>query len=289
MNNTSVLGDALKKALDAKKNDYSSFVWKGEKVKVGDRFVQNTIRIVDMDEDMLRKCHQHCKLMLNNDDPKNLGRHNVLEEVADQMNKCNVELLLRYFENSYLKDNREDIKRRSLWLNLRKLQENNPEITDWSMVPITKISYNLPSEFHDINIADIKDGCLDNLGAFNKQHLTLTFITKMGLWFTKAEENELKGASNAERLKIAKEKLRLPEKLILKFSDKGISYHEMRAMLILPKKQRYSDMTTEQLVTLRNKILPRFQKEVDSHIFSWKRLQKQIELVARSKGINLND
>jgi hypothetical protein len=133
------------------------------------------------------------------------------------------------------------------------------------------------------------DGCIDYLGAFSKQHLTMTFITKMGLWFTKAEENELKGTSNTERLKIAKERLRLPDKLNLRFSEKGLSYHEMRAMLVLPKKQKYSDMTTEQLVTLRNKVLLRFQREVDGHIYSWKRLQKQIELVAKSKGINLND
>ena len=60
-------------------------------------------------------------------------------------------------------------------------------------------------------------------------------------------------------------------------------------MLVLPKKQKYADMTTEQLTTLRNKVLLRFQREVDGHIYSWKRLQKQIELVAKSKGINLND
>lgn len=48
-------------------------------------------------------------------------------------------------------------------------------------------------------------------------------------------------------------------------------------------------MTTEQLSTLRNKVLLRFQREVDGHIYSWKRLQKQIELVAKSKGIDLND
>lgn len=124
--------------------------------------------------------------------------------------------------------------------------------------------------------------------AFNKQHLTMTFITKMGLWFTKAEENELKGNSNADRLRIAKEKLHLPEKLNLKFSEKGLSYHEMRAILILPKKQKYSDMTTEQLTTLRNKVLLRFQREVDGHIYSWRKLQKQIELVARNRGIVLN-
>ena len=119
----------------------------------------------------------------------------------------------------------------------------------------------------------------------------MTFITKMGLWFTKAEENELKGStnSNTERLKIAKERLHLPTKLVLRFSEKGLSYHEMRAMLTLPKKQKYSDMTTEQLVTLRNKVLLRLSREIDGHIFSWRRLQKQIELVAKSKNIDLND
>jgi len=116
----------------------------------------------------------------------------------------------------------------------------------------------------------------------------MTFITKMGLWFTKAEENELKGNSNVDRLKIAKEKLHLPDKLVLRFSEKGLSYREMRAMLNLPKKQKYSDMTTEQLVTLRNKVLFRLQKEIDGHIFSWNRLKKQIQLVAKAKGVDLN-
>ena len=288
MNN--VLGDALQKALKEKKNDFSTFIWKGEKRKEGERYVQENEKIIDMSPERLKACYNHCEKMLHNDDPKHLGRYNVLDEVNEQINKCNVELLLRYYENSYMhNDNRSDIKRKTLWISLRQLMTNNPEITDWSQVPITQISTDLPSEFHDINIADVMDGCIDYLGAFDKQHLTMTFITKMGLWFTKSEENELKGTSNTERLKNAKERLRLPDKLNLRFSEKGLSYHEMRAMLVLPKKQKYSDMTTEQLSTLRNKVLLRFQREVDGHIYSWKRLQKQIELVAKSKGIDLND
>ena len=289
MNN--VLGDALQKALDNKKNDFSNFVWKGEKRKEGERYVQDSELIADMSPERLKECWQHCEKMLRNEDSKHLGRYNVLEEITDQINKCNVELLLRYFENSYLKDGRDDIRRKTLWLNLRKLMANNPEITDWTTVPLSTITSNLPSEFSDVNIADVMDGCIDYLGAFDKQHLTMTFITKMGLWFTKSEENELKNvaASSAEKLKLAKERLHLPSKLVLKFSEKGLSYHEMRAMLTLPKKQKYSDMTTEQLVTLRNKVLLRLSKRIDGHIFSWRRLQKQIELVANSKGVNLND
>jgi hypothetical protein len=289
MNNT--LGDALKKALDAKKNDYSSFVWKGEKRKEGDKYVQDSKRLIDMSPGELIKCYNHCEKMLYSDNPKHLGRYNVLEEVNDQINKCNVELLLRYFENSYKKnDNRSPTPRTTLNLNLRKLKSNNPEIEDWSKISVTQITEDLPVEFHQINIEDLLDGCIGYLGAFNKQHLTMTFITKMGLWFTKAEENELKGEknSNVERLKIAKERLHLPEKLILRFSEKGLSYKEMRAILTLPKKQRYSDMTTDQLLTLRDKVLLRFQKEVDNHIYSWKKLEKQILLVAREKGIDLN-
>ena len=253
-----------------------------------------------MSPERLKECWDHCERMLRNNDPKHLGRYNVLEEVTSQINKCNTELFLRYLENSYKKrENYVPTPRYKMMLAVKEFIRNSEKEAeeqgielDWKKIPATHLSgEEIPAEFHDVNIADVLDGCIDQLGAFSKQHLTMTFITKMGLWFTKAEENELKGSnnSNAERLRVAKERLHLPTKLVLRFSEKGLSYHEMRAMLTLPKKQKYSDMTTEQLVTLRNKVLLRLSKEVDGHIYSWKRLQKQIELVARSKGINLND
>lgn len=297
MNNT--LGDALQKALDAKKNDYSNFVWKGEKRKDGDKYVQESEKIVDMSPERLKECWNHCEKMLRNDNPKHLGRYNVLEEVIEQINKCNVELFLRYCENSYLK--RENITPtprfkmmigiRSFIANSEKEAEEKGVKLDWSKISVQHLGNEIPAEFNDISIADVLDGCIDNLGTFSKQHITMTFVTKMGLWFTKAEENELKGTTNGntERLKIAKERLHLPTKLVLRFSEKGLSFHEMRAMLTLPKKQKYSDMTTEQLVTLRNKVLLRLSREIDGHIFSWKRLQRQIEIVAKSKGIKLNE
>ena len=297
--NTSV-GDALQKAFEAKKNDFSNFVWKGEKVKLGDKYVQKSEKIADMSPERLKECWMHCEKMLRNSDPKHLGRYNVLEEVTSQINKCNTELFLRYLENSYKKrEHYIPTPRYKMMLAVKEFIRNSEKEAEeqgielnWNKISATQLSgEELASEFQDISIADVLEGCIDQLGVFNKQHLTMTFITKMGLWFTKAEENELKGSnnSNLERLKVAKERLHLPTKLVLRLSEKGLSYHEMRAMLTLPKKQKYSDMTTEQLVTLRNKVLLRLSKEIDGHIFSWKRLQKQIELVARSKGIDLND
>lgn len=297
--NTSV-GEALQKALDAKKNDYSNFVWKGEKRKEGDKYVQESEKIANMSPERLKECWNHCERMLRNNDPKHLGRYNVLEEVNSQISKCNTELFLRYLENSYKRrENYVSTPRYKMMLAVKEFIRNS-EIDaekqgielDWKKIPAAHLSGDeIFAEFQDISVADVLDGCIDQLGVFNKQHLTMTFITKMGLWFTKAEENELKGSnnSNAERLRVAKERLHLPTKLVLRISEKGLSYHEMRAMLTLPKKQKYSDMTTEQLVTLRNKVLFRLSKEVEGHIFSWKRLQKQIELVAKSKGVDLND
>ena len=296
MNNT--LGDALQKALDAKKNDYSNFVWKGEKRKEGDKYVQEVERIEDMSPERLKECWKHCEKMLNNDDPKHLGRYNVLKEVIEDIEKCNVELFLRYLENKYLiREHYNPTPRFKMMIAIKEFIDNSNReaeprgITlDWKTIPVTHLSDGVfPAEFQDISIHNALEGCIDQLGAFNKQHLTMTFITKMGLWFTKQEENELKANSNADRLKVAKDRLHLPSKLILRFSEKGLSFHEMRAILTLPKKQKYSDMTTEQLTTLRNKVLLRLSREIDGHIFSWKRLQRQIELVAKSKGINLND
>lgn len=295
---TTVLGDALNKALETKKNDYSSFIWKGEKKRDAKEYSQDEEKIIDMTPERLKECYNHCKKMLHNDDPKHLGRYNVLEEVSEQINKCNVELFLRYLENSYLRrENYIPTPRFKMMLAIRDFISNSEQEAEkegielnWNEISINNLNGgDFPAEFLSVNISDALDGCIDNLGTFNKQRLTMTFITKMGLWFTKSEENELKGASNIERLKIAKDKLHLPDKLNLRISEKGLSYHEMRSMLILPKKQKYSDMTTEQLVTLRNKVLLRYQREVDSHIYSWKKLQKQLELVARHKGINLND
>ena len=298
MNNT--LGDALQKALNSKKVDYSSFVWKGKKKKEGDRYVQESEKIADMSPERLKECWYHCEKMLRNDDPKHLGRYNVLDEVIDQINKCNVELFLRYLENSYMRrEHYIPTPRFKMMLSIREFIKNSEKEAEekgitlnWNEIPITHLSgEEFPAEFRDISIHDALEGCIDTLTALNKQHLTMTFITKMGLWFTKAEENELKGStnSNVERLKIAKEKLHLPTKLVLRFNEKGLSYHEMRAMLTLPKKQKYSAMTTEQLVTLRNKVLLRLSKEIDGHIWNWKKLQKQIELVAKHKNIDLHD
>jgi len=117
----------------------------------------------------------------------------------------------------------------------------------------------------------------------------MTFIANMGIWLNKSEENEIPGNSNVDKINNIKNKFHLPNEINLRINEKGLCYHEMRAILILPKKQKYSDMTTLQLVTLSTKILPRLQKEIDTHIKRWKYIINQIKGVAKYKNIELND
>jgi hypothetical protein len=55
------------------------------------------------------------------------------------------------------------------------------------------------------------------------------------------------------------------------------------------KNKKYSDLTTEQLVTLRNKVLYRYDSVVRQHIYQWNEKIRQIELVAKEKGFVLKD
>ena len=80
-----ILGDALNEALKQKKTDYSEFKWKGPKVRNGDKYTQESVRLIDATPAQLISYYQHCEKMLYNEDPKNLGRYNVFEQVKEEM------------------------------------------------------------------------------------------------------------------------------------------------------------------------------------------------------------
>ena len=161
----------------------------------------------------------------------------------------------------------------------------------WKIAKVSEAMDNIPEEFRDVTIENVLDGCLDTLGTFDKRHLSLNFLTKLGVWFTPAElkdltvKDEVTG-KNKDRIKVIIERLRLNPNTQIKVSSKGLSYAELRSMLTL-KVKKYSDLTTEQLLTLRNKVLFRFENEIDYHISQWEERIKQLEMVANSKGFSL--
>lgn len=289
---TNVLGEQLAAAQRNKSNDINSYVWKGARSK---NHEQEEVRLVDMSEQELNKCYQHCQSMLYNTDKTNPGRYVLLKLIRDQRTRCNAELFLRHLENVYKPSEDRRAIQRYMYLDgiTNFLQINaNAFPTDRSQIDITEITKNVPEEFCDIPVSYVIDGCLRRLGTFNKKHMTLTFITnKLGLWFSQEEMNEFTEEAKKQgksRIDLVKDRCGLKASVNIQVKEnKVLTFKEFRALIQLRSKS-YSEMTTDQLVVLRNKGLFCLEEEVLRHAQQWEARKEQILKVAEAKGYTLN-
>lgn len=284
-----IIRERLEEAIASKKADIKSFVWKGEKKEVNGVLTQEEIRLIDADENQLKKFYNHCMSMLYNEDKQNPGRYLLLNIIKDQIERCNCELFLRWLEQ-------EKGKPRFTFLSdIRTILDNNKDsIPDTKSVPISAIVGGCPDEFKDIPISLVIEDCIDRLGYFNKQHITLSFIVKQGLWFTQQELKDLternEDGTIKDRIEVVKERLglKLKPNINLYITPKGLTFGQLKAMLLLRSK-KYSELTTDQLKTLRNVILFALSDEVRFHINQWESRITQLKEVAEFKGITLEN
>lgn len=277
-----VLGDKLREALNDKANDVNSYVWKGPKVNG----VQEEIKLVDADYDQLKRFYNHCEQMLYNSDTKNPGRLTLLDIVSDQIRRCRAELLIRWLRAEKQYTNTCCLE------DLRITIKNNKEILTNETIkvyPIGNILNGIPIEFREVPVSLVMDACLDSLGLFDNSHLTLNFIVKMGLWFTQQEmqkdlyrKDPVTGKA-VNRLLVVSKELRLNPSISLKICDTGLSYAEFRSMCRL-KRDKYANLTSDQLRLLSSKILYRFQNQCESQAKQWKDKMEEIKKVAELKG-----
>lgn len=293
---TTVLGDKFVEAINAKNNDIKTFVWKGAKELINGEKVQNEIRLVDATPEQLNKFYAHCKSMLYSNDKVNPGRYVLLDIIKEQRAKCNAELYLRYLEDGNPENGRDRYPRFQYLQDLKAFLNNNKELFPREVLSetlITETTTGIPAEFSDLSIDLVLDACLDTLGRFEKKHITLNFITKMGLWFEPQEMKDLTEKDETtgkvrDRLEVIKERLNLKSSTKLRLDPKGLNYCEFRAMILL-KSKKYSALNTDQLLALRNKVLFRLEEEVAFHASQWETRMDQIRKVAESRGIVLND
>lgn len=277
-----VLGDKLREALNDKANDVNSYVWKGPKVNG----VQEEIKLVDADYDQLKRFYNHCEQMLYNSDTKNPGRLTLLDIVPDQIQRCRAELLIRWLRAEKQYTNTRCLE------DLRITIKNNKEILTNETIkvyPIGNILNGIPVEFREVPVSLVMDACLDSLGLFDNSHLTLNFIVKMGLWFTQQEmqkdlyrKDPVTGKA-VNRLLVVSKELRLNPSISLKICDTGLSYAEFRSMCRL-KRDKYANLTSDQLRLLSSKVLYRFQNQCESQAKQWKDKMEEIKKVAELKG-----
>lgn len=277
-----VLGDKLKQALNDKVEDINTYVWKGPKVNG----VQEEIRLVDADYDQLKKYYNHCNQMLYNTDGKNPGRLTLINIVSDQIQRCRAELLIRWLraEKQYTNTTcLEDLK--------EVIRKNKSVLTQETIktYSIGNIMSGLPIDLEQVPISLVMDACLDSLGQFDNSHLTLNFIVKMGLWFTQQEmqkdlyRKDPNTGKAVNRLEVVSKELRLSPLVSLKICDTGLSYAEFRSMCRL-KRDKYANLTSDQLKLLSSKVLYRFQNQCENQAKQWEDKMEEIKKVAESKG-----
>ena len=283
---STLMGEKIKAAMDKKSTDINTFVWKGSKVlDESGKYRQSEKKLVSMDERELNDCYNYCKTMLFNKDTKNPGRYIVLELIADQKDRCGAELFLRYINQ------KSTLSRFSLLDSINDFLNNNKESFK-NYRPIVGDAFsNLPTEFVKIPLDLVIDGCLDRLGAFDKKHITRTFILKQGIWLTPAESKDLLESDGfgeeRDRMEVIRERLNIKDVERLYINSTGLNYTQMRAMLNIKPNRKYLDLTTVQLETLRYRILFGLEETVKEHIASWERRMEEIEMVAESKGFRL--
>lgn len=284
--------EKLMEAMEAKSNDIKSFVWKLARKADG---TQEEIRLVDATPEQLNRFYKHCQSMLYSNDKLNPGRYVLLNIIEEQRKKCNVEIFLRKLESGSICADGQPYPRHlyiqdlRAYMNAHKSEFPSNELKNISIASCTG---GLPREFERISIEEVLDGGLDQLGYFDNKHITFSFILNMGVYLTPAEMKEFdekdKDGNTRSKLEVIKEHLNIKNTVRLTVKPTGLNYSELRAMVTL-KPKKYSELTTDQLTVLRNKVLFRLENEVLFHIDQWEERMRQLKLVADSRDIVLED
>ncbi len=277
-----VLGDKLQEALDVKKEDVNSYVWKGPRVNG----VQEEFKLIDADYDTLKKWYNRCITMLNNTDVHTPGRLVLINIIDDQIARCRAELLMRWLRKEKQYTNIKCLQ------DLRQIIANNKEILTPETIktyPICEVMSGLPIEFQTVSVGKVLDACMDLLGVFDCSHVTRNFIVKMGLWFTPQElQNELcqrdpNTGKPRNRLEVVREILKVDPAIRLRISETGLTFNEFKAIFNI-QKDKYSSYSSEQLNVLANKILYRLQNQCEEQAKQWQDKANEIAKVANIKG-----
>ena len=275
-------------------NKLETYIWKDKRLSNSKE--QAEWRLIDMGEDQLKQCYQHCKNMLYNNSPNNLGRMLVLDLLDEQIEKCGAELAFRWFKS--LRDANGNLVYSDESL-MSELREMIPLETDMDYVKGKKYKlqdyFTVPAEFKTVDIKLLQDACRDKLGYFDHSKITMRFLNRLGIYLTHAELNEMnnytQGHTLKEKFEVIKRQLGLDE-FDLRANPNGLTEQEFRDMIHIKTRKgtnkcKYSEMSTNQLKVLRKKVLYALEDEVLVQIKLWETLLKQIEEVAEYNHINL--
>lgn len=284
----SILGDKLAAALENKKNDVNSFIWKGPKKYINGERVQEEFKLMDATEEQLKKCYAHCKSMLYSKDRNDPGRYELIKIIREQQFCCAAELYMRYLKKkgTVILEFRKAL---TDYLDTAEVKEKIPR-SAYRITPISTV-IEIPDEFKAIPIQLILNACLGALGEFKRKHITNNFLVKLGLWFTKEEIKDYLSQKDSDgniidKLEQVKSNLNLRPNIILHTDyNGGLSYLEFRSIYMLHQ-ERYEYIGDLALNTLKNKVLPRLEDEARKQAELWEQKISEIKKVCEVRQIS---
>ena len=274
-------GDTLNRAIETSKErartDINNLVWK---YKNG-----TSKRLMDMDQDELQKCYDHCNSMLYSKTKTTPGKYVIKQIINRTYENVNAELFMRYILHEV---NLEMFKTNKDLFDFIIAQKSSLNLKDSDY--ITTIFTSVPTIFEKVTIDRLLSACFDKLDALNRKIISDKFIVSQGIWLTNEEKKELQefvDGKQRDYMEVIKERLVLNNNLKLRIDRKGLSYNEFRSLVKLDQYPKISSLPTATLKLLRDKILLLLDYDVEYHISKWENLKANIEKVAEKKNFVL--
>lgn len=276
-------GDTLNKAIEIgkekAKTDINNLVW---------IYKNNTSkRLMDMDQEELQTCYDHCYSMLYSTNKRNPGKYtikNILERTYDNVN---AELFMRFILHELNIDSLRTNKDLFDFINSSKISQDIKD-TDY----VTKIFNGVPIIFEKVTIDRLLSACFDKLDALNRKIISDKFIISQGIWLTNEEKEDLTEYDSDGKVRnfmdVIKERLVL-NNVPLRVDRKGLSYQEFRSLVKLDQYPKISSLPTNTLKLLRDKILLLLDYDLNYHIEKWTTLLDGIKKVATYKNFTLTE
>ena len=274
-------GDTLNRAIETSKErartDINNLVWK---YKNG-----TSKRLMDMDQDELQKCYDHCNSMLYSKTKTTPGKYTIKQIINRTYENVNAELFMRYILHEV---NLEMFKTNKDLFDFIIAQKSSLNLKDSDYV--TTIFTSVPTIFEKVTIDRLLSACFDKLDALNRKIISDKFIVSQGIWLTNEEKKELQEFVDGKQrdfMDVIKERLILNNSLKLRIDRKGLSYSEFRSLVKLDQYSKISSLPTATLTLLRDKILLLLDYDVEYHIAKWENLMSNIKKVAEKKNFVL--
>lgn len=274
-------GDTLNRAIETSKErartDVNNLVWK---YKNG-----TSKRLMDMDQDELQKCYDHCNSMLYSKAKVTPGKYTIKQIINRTYENVNAELFMRYILHELTL---EMFKTNKDLFDFIIAQKSSLNLKDSDYV--TTIFTNVPTIFEKVTIDRLLSACFDKLDALNRKIISDKFIVSQGIWLTNEEKKELQEFVDGKQrdfMDVIKERLVLNNSLKLRIDRKGLSYNEFRSLVKLDQYPKISSLPTATLTLLRDKILLLLDYDVEYHIAKWENLKSNIKKVAEKKNFVL--